>query len=115
MGKNGNGVWCREKGVTKGTPTVVGKGWTATGVAAPILTLSENRGPHGDKEGGATLPSLLCFSSRGHGACTPSSNSNFQLGKLYFAEKREISYYVGKYCSIFEAVYSSFDLKIISC
>lgn len=73
--------WGKKKGMEsvsrralrRGTPTtVVGtlvRVGRYTGVAAPILTLSENRGPRGDKEGGATLPSLLCAFNCGHGAC----------------------------------------------
>lgn len=68
MGEKREWSRCREKGVSEGdTNSPLGKGWT--GVAAPILTLSENWGPHGDKEGGATLPRLLCVSKRGNGAC----------------------------------------------
>lgn len=63
MGEKREWSRCREKGVSEGdTNSPLGKGWT--GVAAPILTLSENWGPHGDKEGGATLPCLLCVSKR---------------------------------------------------
>lgn len=63
MGEKREWSRCREKGVSEGdTNSPLGKGWT--GVAAPILTLSENWGPHGDKEGGATLPRLLCVSKR---------------------------------------------------
>lgn len=78
---------CREKGVSEGdTNSPLGKGWT--GVAAPILTLSENWGPHGDKEGGATLPRLLCVSKRGNGACSIIKLDLFSsLRKSYFILK----------------------------
>lgn len=73
MGKKKGMESVSRRALRRGTPTtVVGtlvRVGRYTGVAAPILTLSENRGPRGDKEGGATLPSLLCAFDCGHGAC----------------------------------------------